>query len=67
MKIDEPNELFLKVKKNITKNDIFIILVVLVLGIINNFSFFITEGIAMRRILKGYDEKHKASNCEKIS
>ena len=46
MKIDEPNELFLKVKKNITKNDIFIILVVLVLGIINNFSFFITEGIA---------------------
>ena len=30
MKIDEPNELFLKVKKNITKNDIFIILVVTV-------------------------------------
>ncbi|MDY5211002.1 hypothetical protein [Intestinibacter sp.] len=30
-------------------------------------AIFITEGIAMRRILKGYDEKHKASNCEKIS
>ena len=30
-------------------------------------AIFITEGMAMRRILKGYDEKHKASNCEKIS
>ena len=30
-------------------------------------TIFITEGIAMRRILKGYDEKHKQNDCEKIS
>lgn len=46
MKINEPNELFSKIRKKITKNDIFTILIVLVIGIINNFSFFITEGIA---------------------
>ena len=30
-------------------------------------TIFITEGIAMRRILKGYDEKHKSRSCQKIS
>ena len=53
MKIDEPNELFLKVKKNITKNDIFIILAVLVLGIINNFSFFISVCLGRIELIYG--------------
>ena len=30
-------------------------------------TIFITEGIAMRRMLKGYDEKHKSRSGQKIS
>ena len=43
MKIKEPNEFFRDVKSKITKNDILSVVIVFLLGIINNFQFFITE------------------------
>ena len=46
MKIKEPNEFFRDVKSKITKNDILSVVIVFLLGIINNFQFFITEGVA---------------------
>lgn len=46
MKIKEPNEIFHNIYKKITANDILAIIIVFALGIINNFTFFITEGIA---------------------
>ena len=46
MKIKEPNEFFSDVKSKITKNDILSVVIVFLLGIINNFQFFITEGVA---------------------
>lgn len=46
MKIEEPRELLKKIYKKTNKNDIFIIAVVFILGLINNFSFIITDGIA---------------------
>ena len=46
LKVEEPNELLKKVLSKITKNDIFAIIIVFILGIINNFTFVITEGVA---------------------
>lgn len=45
-KIKEPDELLKNILSKITKNDIFAIITVFVLGLINNFTFFTTEGIA---------------------
>ena len=46
MKIQEPSELLKNIKNKFNANDKFIMLVVFILGIINNFTFFITKGIS---------------------
>ncbi len=46
VKVKEPNDLFNAILSKVTKNDVFAIIIVFVLGIINNFTFVITEGVA---------------------
>lgn len=46
IKINEPSELFKNVFKRLNKNDLFAIIIVFILGLINNFTFITTEGIA---------------------
>lgn len=46
MKIKEPSELLKNISKRFNRNDVFAVIIVFVLGLINNFSFIITDGIA---------------------
>ena len=46
MKIKEPSKFIKDIAKKINRKDIFSIIIVFILGIINNFNFIITEGIA---------------------
>jgi len=46
MKIKEPSEILGTITKKINKNDIFAIIVVFILGLINNFVFITTDGVA---------------------
>lgn len=44
--IKEPSELLNIIKNKITKTDIFIVILVFILGLLNNFTFFTGKGIA---------------------
>lgn len=52
-KIIEPNELLKKIFSKFTKEDIIAILTVLIVGLINNFNFFISEGFAPDNLSEG--------------
>ena len=51
--IIEPNELIKKIKKRFTKKDLIVLLTVLILGLINNFNYFINEGCSPDVLNKG--------------